>query len=90
MENRIQKIEEEVKSIQDRNSRVETDKAWEVSVFRVLFITAITYLVASLVLYLIGVRDFYLGALVPTVGYFLSTRSLPTVKKWWVNRYFKS
>ena len=90
MENRIQKIEEEVKSIQDRNSRVETDKAWEVSVFRVLFITAITYLVASLVLYLIGVRDFYLGALVPTVGYFLSTRSLPIVKKWWVNRYFKS
>lgn len=86
MEERIQKIEQELEEIKRRNQRVEYDKAWETSAFRVLSIAAITYVVASIVMWLIGSAKFYLNALVPVVGYLLSTQSLPAVKKWWIGR----
>jgi len=90
MENKVEQLEREVREIKERNRRVEADKAWETSGFRVLFIVIITYVTASLVLYVIGVKDFFLGALVSTVGYFLSSRSLSVVKKWWIKKYLKN
>jgi len=86
MEERIQKIERELEEIKERNNRVEYDKAWETSTFRVLSIAAITYIVASIVMWLIGSSAFYLNALVPVVGYLLSTQSLPAVKRWWIEK----
>lgn len=85
----MENLEEELARIKERNLRVEADKAWETSLFRKLFISAITYVVASLALYSIGVDDFYLGAIIPTLGFLLSTLSLPAIKKWWLKRYFK-
>jgi len=81
-------FQEEIKKIHERNKRVEADKAWETSKFRILFICLITYVFASALLFLIGAENFLLGALVPVLGYFLSTQSLPAVKRWWVNNYF--
>jgi len=89
MENRIQKLEEEVREIRGRNARVEANKAWETSVFRVASIAAVTYVLASVVLYAIGNDNPLRNALIPTIGYFLSTQSLPFVKRWWTNRYLK-
>lgn len=85
----MENLEEEVARIKERNLRVEADKAWETSLFRKLLISAITYIVAALALYSIGVEDFYLGAIIPTLGFLLSTLSLPAIKKWWLKRYFK-
>ena len=73
-----------MENIKKRNLRVETDKAWETSFFRVFAIALITYIVAAFVLYVIGVESFLLSAFVPTVGYYLSTRTLPIVKRWWI------
>ncbi len=89
MEERIIKIEHELKLIQERNLRVEANKAWETSLFRIFSIAGITYIVASLVMYLIGTTAFYLNALIPVVGYLLSTQSLPIIKKWWLEKYLK-
>lgn len=86
MEERILKIESELKLIQERNKKVESDKAWETSLFRILTIVVITYAVASLVMFIIGSPTYYLGALVPVVGYLLSVQSLPRIKKWWLNK----
>lgn len=86
MHDRIQKLEKEIKAIQLRNSRVEEEKAWEVSGFRVVSIAGITYGIAAAILYSIGVKDFLLSAFVPAIGYVLSTRSLPFVKTWWLKR----
>lgn len=86
MEEKLLKIEEELRGIRERNGRVETDKAWETSLFRILTIAAITYVVASVVMLLIGSTTFYLNALVPVVGYLLSVQSLPAVKRWWIGR----
>ncbi|MFA6520322.1 MAG: hypothetical protein WCT44_01800 [Candidatus Paceibacterota bacterium] len=84
MEERIQKLEKELEAIKERNSRVEYDKAWEVSWARRLFITISTYIIASVWLVLINDTFPWLKAFVPAGGYLLSTLSLPFIKKWWV------
>ncbi len=77
-------IEKEIEIIKERNSRVETDKAWEVSWVRRLFISASTYVIAGIWLVVINDSLPWLKAFVPAGGYLLSTLSLPFVKKWWV------
>ncbi len=77
-------IEQRVASIEERNRRVEADKAWEVSWTRRLSIAALTYLTSLLFLWLIDIEHFALSALVPTGGYMLSTLSLPWIRRWWI------
>ena len=89
MEEEITQIKKDIKKLQVRNERVEADKAWETSVFRVVLITLITYIIAVIVMVMINVDNAWLNALIPTVGFYLSTQSLPIVKKWWVNKYLK-
>ncbi len=89
MEQRIENLEKEIQIIKDRNLKVEADKAWETSYFRILLISIITYIVALKFLYFIGVENYYLNALLPAVGYFLSVQSLPFIKKWWIKNYAK-
>ncbi len=86
MEERLQIIEKEIASVKERNLRVEADKKWETSTFRVLSITVVTYIIVLLVLYFIGAENIFLSALVPAIGFFLSTQSLPAVKRWWIKR----
>jgi len=89
MEKEIQSLKKELDEIKERNFRVEADKAWETSNFRILSITIITYIVAALVLYFIGAKNFLLNALVPTAGFFLSIQSLPAVKRWWIKKFLR-
>lgn len=89
MEERIKKLEEEIKLIKERNLRVEADKAWETSYFRVFLISGIIYVIAVKVLYFIGNTNYFLNALVPPIGYFISVQSLPFIKKWWIKNQNK-
>ena len=89
MEERIQNLEKEVEVIKQRNAKVEADKAWETSYFRILLICGIIYVIAVKVLYFIGSNNYFLNALVPPIGYFVSTQSLPFVKKWWIKTHGK-
>lgn len=77
-------IEQEIKDIKDRNNRVESDKAWEISWVRRGFILAITYVFAFWWLQTIHEISAELKALVPTAGYLLSTLSLPAIKNIWL------
>lgn len=90
MDDRIQKLESEIATIQERNARVEADKAWETSHFRIFSLTIITYIVAVLVLIVIGGKNTFLNALVPTIGFFLSVQTLPIVKKWWIKKFLQN
>jgi hypothetical protein len=81
-------LEQEIQALKDRNMRVEADKAWETSSFRKVSIAIITYITAGAVMYGIGVKNFSLNALIPTIGYLLSTISIPILKKWWINKHF--
>lgn len=79
-------IEKEIQEIHQRNKRVEAEKAWETSLFRIIFICVMTYIATAAVFYVIGVSQYLLNALIPTVGFFLSAQSLPPIKKWWINK----
>ncbi len=76
-------------AIQQRNARVEADKAWETSWTRRILITVMTYIVVSLYLVCLGMDRFYLHALVPAGGYFISTLGLPYFKRWWLQNIYK-
>ncbi len=89
-EERILALENEIKSIKERNLKVEADKAWETSLARIAMICIITYFIAVWVMAVIGVTNYWLSALIPTIGFYLSVQSLPVVKRWWVKHYVTS
>lgn len=80
-------IEQRLEKIEERNVRVEAEKAWETSAFRVGSIMLVTYVVACGVLFVIGNANPFRNALIPALGYFISTQSLPFIKRFWINRY---
>jgi len=87
---RLAQLERELAEIKQRNLKVEADQAWEVSKFRIIIICAITYCVATALMYVIGAQRHFFGALVPTVGFFLSAQSLPTLKRWWIKSRYQN
>ena len=84
IENRIATIEERVAAIEERNLKVETDKAWETSLTRRGAIILVTYVIATLTFAVIGTEAPYVMAVIPTLGYLLSTLALPPVRKHWL------
>lgn len=76
-------LEARLDAVEHRNQRVERDKAWETSLTRRLTISIITYITACFILYMILIPDWYLGAIIPVCGFWLSTLSLPIVRNWW-------
>ena len=78
---------EENQKIEERNARVELDKAWETSKIRRALIATITYCVATYFLWRIGIEEPFANALVPTGGYILSTLTLPKMKHHWMKKY---
>lgn len=87
MARRIEHLEKEIDAIKKRNRKVEGDKAWETSYARMIVIAVITYILASIVLWVIKVENPHLGALIPTLGYTLSTLTLSLGKHFWL-KYF--
>ena len=76
-------IERRVKAIEERNLRVEADKAWETSWTRRLTIASLTYLVIVGYLLMIEAEKPFISALVPAIGFLLSTLVLRKVRGWW-------
>ncbi|MEK7390813.1 MAG: hypothetical protein AAB635_01610 [Patescibacteria group bacterium] len=82
----MEKLENEIQNLKNRNKRVERDKAWEVSWTRRVFIAALTYLIAAIWLYMIREQAIWFKAVVPTAGYILSTLTIPQLKKLWISQ----
>ena len=76
-------FEKEIKKIQERNKRVELDKAWETSNTRKISIAVLTYFVMVLVMYSLNMGSPFIGAIIPTLGFTLSTFSLDFIKEFW-------
>ncbi len=79
-------LEQRLAKIEQRNARVELDKAWEGSLVRMGLLAWFTFLAIGLYLSAISVREPWLNAIVPSVGFMLSTLTLPFFKKVWVQR----
>lgn len=82
-------IEQEINNLKERNKRVEAEKAWETSRTRVGALVVITYFVAVIVMFSLGNSQPFLAAVMPTIGFFLSTQSLPVVKQRWIKKHQK-
>ena len=80
----MSELEDRVTLIEARNARVEYDKAWETSWARRGLIMGITYACAFILLNILGHDGAWKHALVPVMGYLLSTLSLPPIKKAWL------
>ena len=79
-------LEERVRKIEERNARVEMDKAWEVSLARRLTVTLLTYLVVAGYLLAIDNDKPFITAVVPALGYCLSTLVLREIRQLWQKR----
>lgn len=82
-------IEQKIYSILERNKKVETDKAWETSKMRRIIIAMATYLIVLYFLLAINAPNPFFNALIPAIAFILSTLSLPFIKNWWINNFYK-
>jgi len=83
-------LEKDIEEIKQRNKRVEIDKAWETSIARKIILILVTYISIGLYMVAIGVELPWLNAVVPSVGFFLSTLTLSFFKNFWIKKHKKS
>ena len=76
-------VETEIAKIKERNCKVEQDKNWEISWFRKIIIAVLTYLVMVSFMWSIKVEKPYINAIIPTLGFILSTLSLSFLRQIW-------
>lgn len=76
-------LEQRIDFVEQRNIRVEQDKAWETSWTRRISIGILTYLVILAYLTVIHNQNPYINAIVPAIGFVLSTLVLKRIRDFW-------
>lgn len=85
----MESIEKRVDVIEQRNKKVELNKAWETSLFRKIIIALLTYIVIVLFFVVAQLPKPFINPIIPTAGFLLSTLSLSFFKKTWIKRKWK-
>lgn len=80
----MEAIEQRLQQIEERNKKVEFDKAWETSWVRRILLILFTYLSIGLYLHAINIGRPWLNAIVPAVGFMISTLTMPFFKRMWL------
>ena len=81
----IADLEKEIDKLKERNKRVEIDKSWETSLTRKILLVIFTYLSIALYLkFIVGIEP-WVNAVVPSIGFLLSTLTLSYFKNLWIN-----
>lgn len=83
-------LEKRILAIEIRNSRVEENKAWETSWVRRVAVMFLTYMVIVIYLKYVVEIDPWVNALVPVIGYVLSTLTIGVIKRLWLRYLRKS
>ncbi|MBI2660058.1 hypothetical protein HYX07_02760 [Candidatus Woesearchaeota archaeon] len=78
-------IEQRLRKIEERNKKVEADKAWEVSYTRRFLLLLFTYLTIGFYLQAINIQQPWLNAIVPAIAFMLSTLTLPFFRDVWIS-----
>ncbi len=82
-------LEDRIDKLEARNRRVEGDKGWETSWTRRLSIMLLTYVTVVFYLHFVIHIDPWVNALVPVIGYFMSTLTIALLKKRWLDNHEK-
>ena len=84
--NEISELTVEIEKLKARNMRVEAEKAWETSIARKILVAVLTYIVITLFFLVADFQKPFINAIVPTLGFLLSTLSVSVYKKFWLAR----
>lgn len=76
----MEDLQKQIDEIKQRNKRVEADKAWEKSWARKIIIALLTYIVIIIFFYAAHLPKPRLNAIVPTLGFILSTLGFDAIK----------
>ena len=80
----LAELEKEIEKLKDRNRRVELDKDWETSLTRKVLLIIFTYISIALYLkFIVGIEP-WVNAVVPSIGFLLSTLTLSYFKNLWI------
>jgi hypothetical protein len=79
-------LEQRVTNLETRNRKVEGDKAWEVSWQRRGMVMVLIYLTVVFYLRFVVHIDPWINALVPVIGYSVSTVTITRLKAVWLKR----
>ena len=82
--NELSNLKIRISKIEERNKRVEKDKAWETSYTRKILLIIFTYLAIALYMLAIGLENPWINATIPAIGFLLSTLTLPIFKNLWI------
>ncbi len=80
-------LEKRIEEIEKRNKKVETDKAWETSWVRRLLLIFFTYAAIAFYMKFVLKTDPWFNAIIPSLGFYLSTLSLPFFRKLWEKKF---
>lgn len=86
---KVDKLEKRISQIEDRNKKVEIDKAWESSYTRRILLIFFTYSTMAIYMGLVLRVEPFVNAIVPTLGFLLSTLSLSFFKEFWIKKIHK-
>jgi hypothetical protein len=84
MEDNTKSLEHRFEQIEERNLRVEIDKLWETSWARRILVALFTYLAIGIYLWAINIEKAWINAIVPTLGFMISTLTMPFFKNLWM------
>ena len=82
-------LDERISRIEKRNKEVELNTSWEISWTRKILLSIFTYLSIALYLKFIVNIDPWVNAIVPAIGFLLSTLTLPYFKTLWEKWIYK-
>lgn len=82
----LESLTKDIEQIKERNRKVELDKKWEVSFARRFLLVLFTYLSIGLYMTFINIENAWLNAVIPSLGFLLSTLTLPFFKNRWMER----
>ena len=82
-------LDERISRIEKRNKEVELNTSWEISWTRKILLSIFTYLSIALYLKFIVNIDPWVNAIVPAIGFLLSTLTLPYFKTLWERWVYK-
>ncbi len=85
----MKNFEQKIIEIEERNKRVEIDKAWETSWTRRGLLSFFTYFAIGVYMWAIGIEKPWLNAIVPAVAFMISTLSMPFFRNIWQKFYNK-
>ena len=86
----LEELEKRIEKIEERNKKVETDKGWETSFVRRSLLFIFTYLAIGLYLqFILNIEKAWLNAIIPAIGFLLSTLTLPFFKEIWLKHIYK-